>query len=137
MLPLMGTHSEVLGPASAIWNDYVGTAAADDAAAVMNQPSLYELAGIDRDRWMILSVDVTRTAASTTVTVYAIDKVAHHIVKAADLDELGEKAGELPVTPFVLPTESADQFLNNAFTSISIRLVAKDAHPHRLIAQSA
>jgi hypothetical protein len=129
----MGSQPGVLGPASARWNDYVGTAAADDAAALLNRPSLYELAGIDRDHWMILSVDVTRTADGTTVTVYAIDKIAHHIVKASDLHELGDAAGELPVSPFVLRPESADQFLDEAFTSISIRLVTRDAQGHRLI----
>lgn len=133
----MGTHSGVLGPASATWNDYLGTAAADDAAVVAHQPSLYELAAIDRDRWMILSLDVNRTAASTTVTVYAIDKAEHHIVKTADLDALGEAAGALPVTAFVLPAESAEQFLDNAFTSISIRLVARDVGTHTLTAQPA
>jgi hypothetical protein len=133
MLRPMGTQPGVLGPASARWNDYVGTAAADDAAVLLNRPSLYELAEIDRDKWMILSVDVTRTAEGTTVTVYAIDKIAHHIVKDSDLDDLGDAAGELPVSPFVLRSESADQFLDEAFTSISIRLVARDAQGHRLI----
>ena len=39
-----------LGAASVRWNDYVGTAAADDADALLDRPSLYEVAGIDRGR---------------------------------------------------------------------------------------
>jgi hypothetical protein len=44
----MEPMGRVLGPASTNFNDYLGTVAADDAAAVMNEPSLYELAEIDR-----------------------------------------------------------------------------------------
>ena len=52
------TPGPVLGPANARFNDYVGTVAADDAEAVRDQPSLYEIAGIDRDRYTILAVDL-------------------------------------------------------------------------------
>ena len=48
----------VLGPAHTRFNDYIGTVAADDAEAVRDQPSLYEIAGIDRDRYTILAVDL-------------------------------------------------------------------------------
>ena len=40
----------MLGPATAGWSDYVGTAAAEDAVATLGSPSLYELAGVDRER---------------------------------------------------------------------------------------
>jgi hypothetical protein len=42
-------------------NDYVGTVAADDAEAVRDQPSLYELANIDRDLYTIVAIDSRRT----------------------------------------------------------------------------
>ena len=129
----MATSRGVLGPAAARWNDYLGTAAADDADAMLKRPSLYELAGLDRDRWMILSMDVEHVAADTTVTLYAIDKVAHGIVKSADLDRLADAEGSLPVTAYTLPGQSAEQFLNDAFRSISIRLVSRDAQQHSLV----
>jgi hypothetical protein len=66
----------VLGPANTRFNDYVGTVAADDAAAVMDRPSLYELAHIDRDRYTIVAVDLT-VDGPTTATVYAFDRVEH------------------------------------------------------------
>ena len=47
----------MIGPASARWNDYVGTAAADDANP-LGRPSLYEMVGIDREQWTILAVDI-------------------------------------------------------------------------------
>jgi hypothetical protein len=42
-----------LGSAQARWNDYVGTAAADDAAAILAIRSLHEVVSLDRDRWTI------------------------------------------------------------------------------------
>ena len=61
--------NQVLGPASARWNDYVGTVAADDADALLNSRSVYELADIDRDRWTILGfyLNVDATAKVTSM----------------------------------------------------------------------
>ena len=72
----METTGRVLGPASTNFNDYLGTVAADDAEAVMHEPSLYELADLDRDRYTVLAVDL-RVEGRTTATVYAIDRVEH------------------------------------------------------------
>ena len=47
-----------------------GTAAADDAEVVKDQPSLYELADIDRDRYTILAVNLS-IDGPVTATVYA------------------------------------------------------------------
>jgi hypothetical protein len=52
----MEAMGQVLGPASTHFNDYLGTVAADDALVVMDRPSLYELAEVDRDRYTILAV---------------------------------------------------------------------------------
>jgi hypothetical protein len=40
----MDPQRRALGPATTRFTDYVGTVAADDAEAVMDRPSLYELA---------------------------------------------------------------------------------------------
>jgi hypothetical protein len=48
----------VLGPAHTRFNDYLGTVAADDAEVVKDQPSLYELADVDRDRYTVTSVAI-------------------------------------------------------------------------------
>jgi hypothetical protein len=71
-----GTTGRVLGPASTNFNDYLGTVAADDADAVIYEPSLYELAELDRDRYTILAVDL-RVEGRTTATVYAMDRLEH------------------------------------------------------------
>ena len=44
-----------LGSAQARWNDYVGTAAADDTTAILDARSLYEIVGLDR--WAIVGID--------------------------------------------------------------------------------
>jgi hypothetical protein len=45
----------------------------DDAAAVMDRPSLYEHAQIDRERYTILAVDL-KVDGPTTATVYAFPR---------------------------------------------------------------
>ena len=72
----MEPTGRVLGPASTNFNDYLGTVAADDAGAVLHEPSLYELADLDRNRYTILAVDL-RVQGRTTATLYAIDRVEH------------------------------------------------------------
>src|SRR6478672_9357364 len=58
-------EGRALGPARTNFNDDVGTVAADDAEAVLDRPSLYELAKIDRDRNTVLGIDL-RVDGSTT-----------------------------------------------------------------------
>src|SRR5512133_2343831 len=52
---LLGGHgfARVLGPASTNFDGYLGTVAADDAEAVLYEPSLYELADLDLDGFTI------------------------------------------------------------------------------------
>jgi hypothetical protein len=124
-------NARLLGPAATTWNDYVGTAAADDADAVLHHPSLYELAAIDRDRWMILSVDL-RVETDAAVTVYAIDKIAHCVQSAGDVAELAGKRGQLPVRAFIVASPKAEDFVNGAFKQISIRLVTRGVQDYPL-----
>ena len=93
----MEVERRALGPARTNFNDYVGTVAADHAEAVLDRPSLYELAKIDRDRYTVLGIDL-RVDGSTTASIYAIDRVEHRIsLNGSDLVELGESGGEIPV----------------------------------------
>jgi hypothetical protein len=86
----------VLGPAHTRFNDYVGTVAADDAEVVKDQPSLYELADVDRDRYTILAVDLS-IDGPVTATVYAIDRVEHGITRHSELAELSASRRQIPV----------------------------------------
>jgi len=114
----------VFGPAQTRFNDYIGTVAADDAAAVTGQPSLYELANIDRDLYTIVAVDL-RIDGLVTATVYAVDRIAQGIGPDGDLVKLGEGNSEIPVVPFDIPEPNVEDFVRHAFRRISIQLVAQ------------
>jgi hypothetical protein len=120
----MERGGRVLGPARTNFNDYVGSVAADDAKAVLDQPSLYELAQIDRDRYTILAVDLN-VDGPATVTIYAIDRIEYGVSGNADIVELGQRGGEIPVVQIDLAQPSFDDFIRNAFTRISVRLVTE------------
>jgi hypothetical protein len=128
----MEPMGRVLGPASTHFNDYLGTVAADDAEAVMYEPSLYELADLDRDRYTVLAVDL-RVAGRTTATVYAIDRVEHPDELPNGIAEPGQSGGDVPVVPFDLPEASAEEFMRHAFSRISVRLVTQPLHDHPLV----
>lgn len=125
--------NQVLGPATARWNDYVGTVAADDADALLNSRSVYELADIDRDRWTILGFDLN-VDATAKVSVYALDRAEHGISEQADIHELGRTLGALPVVRFTVPESKVEDFVNDAFRRLSVRLVARDVRDYDLVA---
>ena len=122
----------VLGQANTQFNDYVGTVAADDAEATQVQPSLYELAGIDRDRYTILAVDL-RIDGALTATAYAIDRIEHGITRHAEIAELSEMEGEIPVVPFNIPQSDVGELIRHAFQRISVRLVTQHLSDHVLV----
>ena len=128
----MESMGQVLGPASTHFNDYLGTVAADDAEAVLHEPSLYELADLDRDRYTVLAVDL-RVEGRTTATVYAIDRVEHPDALPREIGERGQGEGDLPVVQFDLPEASAEEFMRHAFSRISVRLVTQPLHDHPLV----
>ena len=106
------------------FNDSIGTVAADEVEAVKGQPSLYELANIDRDLYTIVAVDL-RIDGPVTATVYAIDRIAQGIGPHGDVAELGEGDGEMSVVPSGLPQPKVEDFIRRAFQRISVRLVAQ------------
>ena len=128
----MELRARVLGPASTNFNDYVCTVAADDADAVMDRPSLYELAHVDRDRYTIVAVDLT-VDGPTTATVYAFDRIEHGISRLAEIIELGRSRGEVPVVPFDLREPGVEEFIGHAFKEISVRLVTQTLRDQVLV----
>jgi hypothetical protein len=129
--PAMEPMGRVLGPARTNFNDYLGTVAADDAEAVIHEPSLYELAHLDRDRYTILAVDV-RVEGRTTATVYAVDRVEHPDARPSEIAER-DQGQDVPVVPFDLPEASAEEFIRHAFSRISVRLVTQPLHDRALV----
>jgi hypothetical protein len=128
----MAGEGQELGPARTNFNDYVGTVAADDAEAVLDRPSLYELAQIDRERYTILAVDL-KVDGPVRATVYAIDRVKHGITLHAEIVDLGRRSGEIPVVEFDLPESNVDDFMRHAFKRISVRLVLEALRDHVLV----
>lgn len=137
MLAAVSIQTRVLGPATVKWNDYVGTAAADDTTAVLGNPSLYELADIDRERWTIAGVDVDIVDRVVSVTVYAFDRIAGALESAESVGAVGQVRGELVVRPFPVASEQVQDFLNEAFRQLSIRLAASPFRDHVLVVQAA
>jgi hypothetical protein len=131
-VPAWDSRDGCFGQANTQFNDYVGTVAADDAEATQDQPGLYELAGIDRDRYTILAVDL-RIDGPLTATAYAIDRIEHGITRHAEIAELSETGGEIPVIPFDIPPQDVEDLIRRAFRRISMRLVAQHMSDHVLV----
>ena len=122
----------VLGPARTRFNDYVGTVAADDAEVVKDQPSLYEVADIDRDRYTILAVDLS-IDGPVTATVYAIDRVEHGITRHSEIAELSASQRQVPVVAFDIPEPNVEDLIKHAFRRISILLVTQHLQDLELV----
>jgi len=106
-----------LGSAQVLWNDYVGTAAADDADVVLKSRSLYEIAGLDRSRWSIVGMDLSVGEVREPIVVYAVDRTA-------ESDDVSQ-ADAVPVTAVHLGSSTRlDEFLREAFQRLSVRLVS-------------
>lgn len=120
-------HGELgrLGAAQVRWNDYIGTAAADDADAILDTRSLYEIVGLDRDRWTIVGLDFLLASSADRGVVYAIDR------RATSSDPI---EGDLPVTAFHLGTSGRlDKFLREIFKRFSVRLLATAVQDRELV----
>jgi hypothetical protein len=116
-----------LGSAQVRWNDYVGTAAADDANVLLNTPSLYELAGLDRERWVVVGLDFSLGGSpDEALVLYASERTPDAPAPGAE--------HEVDVTAFVLGASvQRDQFLAQAFDRVSVRLLSStvaDAELH-------
>lgn len=123
---MLGDKSR-LGSAQVRWNDYVGTAAADDADALLNRRSLYEIAGLDRERWTIVAVDFSLGTSSDPLVVYATSR-------SGDQAAADEGDGSLAVTAFHLGgSVQLDQFLAEAFQRVSVRLLSSGVSGRDLV----
>ena len=111
----MEPMDRVLGPASTNFNDYLGTVAADDAEAVLHEPSLYELAELDRDRYTILPVDL-RVEGRTTAIVYAIDRMEQPDALPSEIATRHHNQDDIPAVSFNLSGASAEEFMRRAFS---------------------
>ena len=116
----------LLGPACTYWNDFVGTAAADDLEASDAAESMYQLARLSPSRWVIAAVDACLDDDWCRVVVYAFDRAPAEAGSHADLLEVADQHGELPVVAFELALPSDhDANLGRLFRRVTLRLVAR------------
>ncbi|MET0692396.1 MAG: hypothetical protein ABWY56_00610, partial [Propionibacteriaceae bacterium] len=97
--------------------------------------SLYEMAGLDPALWTILSVDIS-AGSTNSLTLYAFDRRAHGISSYADLLEVAQHSGELPVTAFSLTQDSEfSELARMVFKQLLVRLTARGVSDQRLAVQ--
>lgn len=103
-----------IGPAESTYQDWSGTAVAENSL-VVGSLDLYELAGLDRDRWSILGIDVTAFShgadPSWEVHVYAADKIELAIEGYDDWANAVDQHGGVPVVDVKLHGVTFDQII--------------------------
>jgi hypothetical protein len=99
-----GTHGPGARSSEHQFQRLSGTVAADDAEAVLHEPSLYELAELDRDRYTILPVDL-RVEGRTTAIVYAIDRMEQPDALPSEIATRHHNQDDIPVVSFNLSLE--------------------------------
>lgn len=108
------------------WNDYVGTAAADDADALLNRRSLYELARLDRDQWTVVALDFSLGTSTDSLVVYATRRSSGQGPQS--------EAESVPVTAFHLDgSVQLEEFLAQAFQRVSVRLLSSSLSDRHLV----
>jgi hypothetical protein len=98
----------VIGPASARWNDYVGTAATDDANP-LGRPSCMRWSastGSSGPSWRSTSRWYT---GQVGVKVHAFNRVAHGVEHASEIEGLGRTLGAIPAETFDIPEAESSE----------------------------
>lgn len=105
---------ERVEPASTSYRDWVGTAAAENSI-IVGSGDLYELAGLDHERWSILGIDAWANSHGVdpdwTVHVYAFDKTAAEVSSHDELIALAAERGSVPVTDILLHNVGLDDLI--------------------------
>ena len=70
---------------------------------------------------------------TTTATVHAVDRVGRGLETHGDIAVLGRERGEIPVVEFSLPGQGVEEFLDQAFMRIALRLVSCGVREHTLV----
>lgn len=127
-----------LGPIQSSYTDYIGTTVAE-RSAVKKSGNMYELAGLDRERWLILGWDVHAFSHGAPprwrVSVYAFDREAndmHGPGRHEDLKELEAREGALPVTEVFLHDVDFEDVIK-CMKSVSMRFLSRNFQNLRVI----
>lgn len=105
---------ERVEPASTTYQDWVGTAAAENSI-IIGSGDLYELAGLDSDRWSILCVDASAYSHGADpqwmVRVYAFDRTAAEVSSHEELKAVAAERGSVPVKEVLLHNVGLDDII--------------------------
>ena len=87
---------------------------------------LYELAGLDHDRWQILAIDMTAHSHGEDprwmVYVYAADRIEHEVNQAEDWEKVAARHDGIPVVKVLLhDVDAADVIKCMKLMSVQLR----------------
>jgi hypothetical protein len=122
----------VIGPASTNFDDYLGTVAADDAEAVLYEPSLYELADLDRDRFTIIGSRPQSGGTHHGDGLRYRRSREHPAAPPSEIAARGRSQGNSGCA-VDLPEASAEELIRQAFSRIAVRLVTQPLRDHALL----
>ena len=115
--------------------DWSGTSCAEDSFT-NTSGDLYELAGLDHDRWQILAIDMTAYShgedPSWNIYVYAADRIEHEVTQAEDWEKVAAQHDGIPVVKVLLHNVDAGDVIK-CMKLMSIQLRDRSTRSHHLI----
>ena len=129
------TESTTVPDARTTYPDWSGTSCAEDSF-INTSGDLYELAGLDHDRWQILAIDLDAYShgkdPSWSIYVYAADRIKHEVTQAEDWDKVAAQRGGIPVVKVLLHDVDAADIIK-CMKLMSIQLRDRATSPYNLI----
>ena len=115
--------------------DWRGTSCAE-ISMTNTSGDLYELAGLDHDRWQILAIDMTAHSHGEDprwmVYVYAADRHEHEVAQAEDWEKVAAQHDGIPVVKVLLHDVNADDVIK-CTKLMSVQLRDRATSPYNLI----
>ena len=72
-----------------------------------------------------MGLDLLLEGGRTAAAVFAVDRAAHGVGSTADLLDLAEERGQVPVQRFAIAAPDVQGFLDDVLGQLSVRLVAR------------
>jgi hypothetical protein len=114
-------------------DNWAGTASADTNITIHGR-DLYELAQLDRDRWLIVGLDFYGGGRPETenVYLYAVDRERDGIGSHKDMVDFVRQEGSFPVTSILLHDVKAQQIIDGVFKSYHVQLRHRGWHERQM-----
>nr|WP_315502218.1 hypothetical protein [Actinomyces oris] len=130
------TEPTTVPDARTTYPDWSGTSCAEDSF-INTSGDLYELAGLDHDRWQILAIDLDAYShhgkdPSWNIYVYAADRIKFEVTQTEEWDKVVAQRGGIPVVKVLLHDVNADDVIK-CMKLMSVQLRARSTSSYRLI----